>query len=101
MKGKSSFQRAGISKAAKAARKRNFRLYRLNGMMGNLAQMRYECRNNSLAIALIDDAMDAVHELKTYIKDGEPVTPQISINEAFLLHGLGRKLSETYTAKEQ
>jgi len=90
-----------FSKAAKAARKRNFRLYRLSGMLGNLAQMRYECRNNALTIALIEDAMDAVHNLKTYIKDGEPVTPQISINEAFLLHGLGRKLSETYTTKEQ
>ena len=90
-----------FSKAAKAARKRNFRLYRLSGMLGNLAQMRYEMRNNALAISLIEDAMDAVYELKTYIKDGEPVTPQISINEAFLLHGLGRKLSETYTTKEQ
>ena len=89
------------SKAAKAARKRNFRLYRLSGMLGNLAQMRYEMRNNALAISLIEDAMDAVYELKTYIKDGEPVTPQISINETFLLHGLGRKLTETYTTKEQ
>ncbi len=89
------------SKATKAARKRNFRLYRLSGMLGNLAQMRYEMRNNALAISLIEDAMDAVHELKTYIKDGEPVTPQISINDAFLLRGLGRKLSETYTSKEQ
>ncbi len=93
---KHSFKRATLSKAAKVARKRNFKLYRLSGMLGNLAQMRYECRNNDLAISLIEDAMDAVHELKTYIKDGEPVTPQISINEAFLLHGLGRKLSETY-----
>ena len=93
---KSSFRKAGISKAAKAARIRNFKLYRLSGMMGNLAQMRYECRNNSLAIALIEDAMNAVHELITYTKDGEPVTPQTSTNEAFLLHGLGRKLSKTY-----
>ena len=84
-----------FSKAAKAARKRNFRLYRLSGIMGNLAQMRYEMRNNALAISLIEDAMDAINNLKTYVKDGEPELLQISINESFLLHGLGRKLSET------
>jgi hypothetical protein len=98
---KHSFKRATLSKAAKAARKRNFRLYRLSGIMGNLAQMGYEMRNNALALSLIDNAMNAVHELKTYIKDGEPVTPQISINDALLLYGLDRKLSETYTTKEQ
>ena len=90
-----------FSKAAKAARKRNFRLYRLSGMLGNLAQMRYEMRNNALAISLIEDAMDAVNNLKTYVKDGEPVTLQISASEAFLLYGFNKKLTETYTSKEQ
>ncbi len=90
-----------FSKAAKAARKRNFRFYRLSGIMGNLAQMRYEMRNNALAISLIEDAMEAVHNLKTYVKDGEPVTLQISVGEAFLLYGFNKKLTETYTSKEQ
>ena len=90
-----------LSKAAKAARKRNFRLYRLSGIMGNLAQMRYEMRNNALAISLIEDAMDAINTLKTYAKDGEPVTLQISVGEAFLLYGFNKRLSETYTSKEQ
>ena len=87
------FQRTGISKAAKAARVRNFKIYRLNGMMGNLAQMRYESRNNEMEVILIEKAMDAIHALKTYTKESEKEPEIISINTAYLLHGPS---SETY-----
>jgi len=81
--------------------KRNFALYRLSGMMGNLAHMRYEFRNDHAVALRIEAAMDAVNELKTFIKEGEQPREAISINEAFLLHGLGQKLSEHYTKEIQ
>ena len=85
------------SKAAKAARKRNFRLYRLSGMLGNLAQMRYECRNNSELIEVIETAMGSVRVLIQQIrKEATSTSTELSIPErkfslaaerAFLLHG--------------
>lgn len=93
-----------FSKAAKAARKRNFRLYRLSGMLGNLAQMRYECRNNPALIEGIETAMDSVHALIQQIR--EEATPaqfpkterkvSLSVERAFLLHGAASKLNEIY-----
>jgi hypothetical protein len=81
--------------------KRNFALYRLSGMMGNLAHMRYEFRNDPALVLRIDAAMDAVNELKTFIKEGSQPRESISINAAYLLHGLGQKLSEHYTKEIQ
>lgn len=86
-------RKVGISKAAKAARIRNFKIYRLNGMMGNLAQMRYESRNNEREVFLIEKAMDAIHSLKTYLKESEKEPEIININTAYLLHGPS---TETY-----
>jgi len=96
-----------FSKAAKAARKRNFALYRLSGMMGNLAHMLFEFRDDEELNELISEAMDAVaelgHTLKVHRdpgqKDEAEMTPRV--RREFLLHGLKSKLSETYTTKEQ
>ena len=120
---KYSFKRATLSKAAKAARKRNFRLYRLSGMLGNLAQMRYECGNNPALVEGIETAMDSVHALiqqtreeaspslpkrklvgineyyTEFSQNGVKVTP--AMERALLLHGAVQRLSETYTSKEQ
>ena len=93
-----------FSKAAKAARLRNFRLYRLSGMMGNLAQMRYECRNNPALVEGIETAMDSVHALIQQTR--EEATPtqfpkserkvSLSVERAFLIHGAASKLNEIY-----
>ena len=93
-----------ISKAAKAARKRNFRLYRLSGMLGNLAQMRYECRNNPALVEGIETAMDSVHALIQQIREEASPTQflkterkvSLSVERAFLLHGAASKLNEIY-----
>lgn len=73
--------------------KRNFALYRLSGMMGNLAHMRYEFRGEERMSFLIEKAMDAIHSLKTYTKESEKEPEIININTAYLLHGPS---SETY-----
>ena len=108
---KHSFKRAGISKAAKAARLRNFRLYRLSGMLGNLAQMRYECRNNPALIEGIETAMDSVHALIQQIREEATSTStklyiperkfSLAAERAFLLHGAKCKLDEIYNSLEQ
>ena len=91
------FKRAGISKAAKAARLRNFRLYRLSGMLGNLAQMRYECRNNPALIEGIETTMDSVHALIQQVRE-EAAQPKRELSQelkaAFVLHGLNQKMKE-------
>jgi hypothetical protein len=48
--------------------KRNFALYRLSGMMGNLAHMLFEFRNDEELNELISEAMDAIAELSHTIK---------------------------------
>jgi len=86
-----------MKRAKKKYIKRNFALYRLSGMMGNLAHMRYEFRNDFTVALMIEDAMNAVYDLKKQLKEGSQPRETISINEAFLLHGLGQKLSDHYT----
>lgn len=86
---------------------RNFALYRLSGMMGNLAEMMYQFRNDEEVMDLISEAMDAVaelgHTLKVHRDPGQrnevEMTPRV--RREFLLHGLASKLSETYTKLEQ
>lgn len=86
---------------------RNFALYRLSGMIGNLAEMMYQFRNDDEVMDLISEAMDAVAELGNTLKvhrdpgqrDEVEMTPRV--RREFLLHGLKSKLSETYTKLEQ
>lgn len=86
---------------------RNFALYRLSGMMGNLAEMMYQFRNDEEVMDLISEAMDAVSELRHTLKvhrdpgqrDEVEMTPRV--RREFLLRGLTSKLSETYTKLEQ
>ena len=92
-----------MKKAKKKYIKRNFALYRLSGMMGTLAHMRYEFRDDFTVALMIEDAMNAVYDLKKQLKEGSQPRESSSnfINEAFLLHGLGQKLSEHYTKEIQ
>ena len=57
------------SKAQSDARKRNFALYRLNGMMGNLGGIYYEYRNNPEICKTLSVAMDAVYETLQQIRE--------------------------------
>jgi Icc-related predicted phosphoesterase len=85
--------------------KRNFALYRLSGMMGNLAHMLVEFRNDEELNELISEAMDAIAELSHTIKvhrdpgqkDEAELTPRL--HKAFLLHGLNRKISEIHNSE--
>ena len=51
-----------MSKAKRDAQRRNFALYRLSGMMGNLGGIYYEYRNNPEICKTLSVAMDAVYE---------------------------------------
>ena len=85
--------------------KRNFALYRLSGMMGNLAHMLYEFRNDEELVDLISEAMDAVAELGHTLKahrdpgqrDEAEFTPRLA--KAFILHCLNQKISEIYNSE--
>ena len=86
---------------------RNFALYRLSGMMGNLSHMLYEFRNDEELNELISEAMDAVaelgHTLKVHRDPGQrdevEMTPRV--RREFLLRGLASKLSETYNQERK
>jgi hypothetical protein len=85
--------------------KRNFALYRLSGMMGNLAHMLFEFRNDEELNELISEAMDAIAELGYTIKvhrdpgqkDEAELTPRL--HKEFLLHGLNQKISQIYNSE--
>jgi hypothetical protein len=81
--------------------KRNFALYRLSGMMGNLAHMMYEFRNDDALTDLITTAMDAVSELGYTLKvhrgsvaeaEVKEFTNTISINNLYIEFMENKKL---------
>lgn len=51
------------------AKKRSFVLYRLGGMMGNLAHMLYELYHDDEIADRISEAMNAVSKLEHYIRN--------------------------------
>ena len=59
------------SKLKKAAQERNFQLYRLSGMKGNLAQIYYERRNDSPAAKELGIAIDAITAVIQHIKESK------------------------------
>ena len=58
-----------FSENAKTARKRNFALYRLSGMMGNLGGIYYEYRTNPEICKTLSVALDAVYETIQQIRE--------------------------------
>jgi hypothetical protein len=80
---------------------RNFALYRLSGMMGNLAEMMYQFRNDEEVMDLISEAMDAVSELGHTLKihrgpvaeaEVKEFTNTISINNLYIEFMENKKL---------
>ena len=63
------FRTKPTSKAQRIAQRRNFALYRLNGMMGNLGGIYYEYRDNPEICKTLSIAMDAVYETLQQIRE--------------------------------
>lgn len=51
------------SSAQKAARERNFAIYRVSGMIANLSSIYYTFRDDYAITDTLSDALDAAHEV--------------------------------------